>query len=78
MRIINVLTIQMGIPVDIQSFLVEDDQLFEGIYDIAIKQGISTVENLITDESLFDEFEFHKNGSFIDKDFEVHIMFSYV
>lgn len=80
MRIINVLTIKNGIPVDIQSFLVEDDQLFSGIYDMSIKCGIGIInENLspvvLTED---EELEFERGGAFIDLNFEVHVMYSYV
>lgn len=79
MRIINVLTIKRGIPVDIQSFLVEDDQLFAGIYDMAIRCGKDIINGLTSSTlSMDEELEFEESGTFIDLEFEVHTMYSYV
>jgi hypothetical protein len=78
MRILNILTIQKNIPTDIQSFPVESSQIFEGIYDMAIREGVEIIKNLLEDKSLIDEDDFYQTGVFISKDFEVHLMISYI
>jgi len=81
MRILNILTIQKNIPTDIQSFPVENDQLFGEVYDMAIREGVEIIENLLEDKSLIDkidEDDFHQKRVFISKDFEVHLMISYI
>jgi hypothetical protein len=78
LRILNILTIQKNIPTDIQSFPVESNQIFEGIYDMAIREGVEIIKNLLEDKSLINGDDFHQKGVFISKDFEVHLMISHI